>query len=168
MAKKNFFRGMLALALAFSMAAAGCSDGSSDGDSSGGGGTSGSLPAAKGKLTVNGLSAYDGKYIWVSGLAGGTALFGCTNITGFPSATTYVLVKISGGTAAVPLYYLSGANYAAYEGNDTLGVLSLYILENGTLKQTEVANLLSNNIAVNGVTEGTFSGGNLTVDWGTP
>jgi hypothetical protein len=165
MAKKSFV-GMLALALVFGFALTGCP---TDDDSS-----NETFPAAKGKITINGLSSYNDRYVYGAGMAGSTLLIGLTDITGYGTTDlAYKLVKISGGKAEVPLYYVnSGAtsyadSYLAYEGNDTISVFSLLILDDddGFLKQTDAASISTSAVASKSLTSGTFSSGNLTIAW---
>jgi hypothetical protein len=147
----------------------GCNDGTSDDTEDE------TFPAAKGKVTINGLSEHDGKYIWLSGAAGGKPLFGITDITGYadPEALAYKLVKISGGTAAVPLYTAnpSATSYSdafvAYDGNDGVTALTILIINDadGSLSTTEMETVTSSYAGMKMLLSGTFSSGNLTVDW---
>jgi hypothetical protein len=129
------------------------------------------FPEPKGKLTVKGLSNFNNKYVYVYGLAGGNLLVGLTDITGYPSDITYKLVKISGGEAIVPLYYANASassysnSFIAYSGNDALSStsqLSVIILNDSTLKSSNAANAITNNLGIGKITSGSFSNGNIT------
>ncbi|MDR0538884.1 MAG: hypothetical protein LBG74_00045 [Spirochaetaceae bacterium] len=131
------------------------------------------MPFAKGKLTINGIPAeHNGKYIYVTGMTGETPLFGITGYAGTDIA--YKLVKIKNGKAVVPLYNAkSGAaslpnSFTAYKGNDTISGLMIYPVSDndGFLTPGEITPAMT---AAAGdaktVTSGSFSNGNLTVDW---
>jgi hypothetical protein len=167
MANKKLWLGMLVIVLAFGLVMAGC-DHNAGGD--GGGET---FPAPKGKLTINGLGSYNGEYIWLSGFIGSSkALYGFTDITGYPSSIAFKLVKISGGKAEVPLYTLNPSAtsysdaYIAYEGNDAAtGFRILIINDNdGSLTAAEISALRSP-VDSKSLSTGSFSNGNLTIDW---
>jgi hypothetical protein len=174
MANKKFFVGILAVMLVLGMAIVGCDDGS---DGSGGNSSAETFPTAKGKITINGLSSFNGKYVYGTGLAGAKALVGVTDITGYGSVdAAYKLVKISNGKAEVPLYYVntgatSYANpYVAYDGNDSVSAtspFSLIILDDadGVLKLSEAVSVIASPLGAKNITSGTFSNGNLTVTW---
>ena len=168
MVNKKFWSGMLVMILAFGMMVVGCELEDPQ-----------KFPATRGKLTINGLGGFgDGYYVYVSGMAGSSALVGITDITGYPSDTAYKLAKTSGGRAEVPLYtanpYASSYadSYDAYSGNDPISSLNIYILNDGSLREYNAASVTANVISSNPdrrriLTSGTFSRGNYTVNWGT-
>jgi hypothetical protein len=140
------FAGAAALLPAL-MVLAGC------GTLGGGGGGGGSIPEPKGMLTITNVPPeHEGKYVWISGGPIESSLSGTTEITGKPPNVVYKLVKIEGGTAAVPLYtvYMVGGagafgptykiTISAYEGNDPAN-LSIYLIndDDGLLTNTEAA-----------------------------
>jgi hypothetical protein len=167
--KHGLLFGFAALFLAAMFSFTACSSGGDD-DDGGGGGTS--LPAAKGKIKVSGLDSYNGKYIWGSGMAGGNLLYGITDFTGDSSELTFKLVKITGGTAEIPLYRLNQNTTSAsdiliaYDGNDAATGVTLSILDDadGLLKMSEFGTVTSSAVGKM-ILDGTFSNGNLTVDW---
>jgi hypothetical protein len=54
-----------------------------DSDGNGSGNNTSGFPAAKGKITINGLGSFNDKYVYVSCLAGSSnVLVGLTDITG--------------------------------------------------------------------------------------
>jgi hypothetical protein len=96
------------------------------------------LPAAKGKLTVTGLSKYNDEYITMLTTLNGEQLSGFSSITLVDDIYMMTLVKISGGQAIIPLYFLgeddTGTRTAiAYEGNDTDIGIDIGIFTQGTL-----------------------------------
>jgi hypothetical protein len=102
--------GMLGMVLAFGLAVVGCDDGSTSDD----GGTNG-------LLTVTGLSAYDGKYIMVTGGDGAALMLGGFVMNNSTGAATLPL--ISGGKAEVKIYaYDSSNNGKDYSGSDSVGL----------------------------------------------
>jgi len=124
------------------------------------------VPEAKGKLTINGLSSFNDKYVYVQGLASGVELIGLTSVTGYPSDTTYNLVKISGGKAEVPLYTSSSSNsFTSYNGNDTITSLNIIIVSASSLKESNASSVITSNLGKKMLTSGTFSNGNMTVNW---
>jgi len=130
-----------------------------------------SFPAAKGKLTINGLNSFNDKYVYVQGLVGSSVLVGLTDITDYPSDITYKLVKISGGKAEVPLYMANVSTssysdaYIAYSGNDTITSISIIIINESSLKSSNVSNAILSNLGMKTIKSGTFANGNMTIDW---
>jgi hypothetical protein len=160
--------GMLGMALVFSLAVTGCENDTTSDDGGGGG----SFPPAKGKLTINGLGSYDGNYIYFAGLTGSNVLFiGVTELIVYDTGPVYKLAKISGGTAVVPVYKANYSatslsdQYIAYEGNDTISELPILIFtdDDGSLTLTEITD--NSKIVTSKPISGTFSNGNLTVNW---
>ena len=131
------------------------------------------FPSAKGKLTVNGLSNFNDKYVYLNGLAGGNLLIGLTDITGYPLDIAYKLEKISGGKVDIPLYTAntSASSYSdsfiAYSGNDTITSINIIILSESSLKASNAATAITTNLGRKTLASGTFSNGNMTVDWDT-
>jgi hypothetical protein len=150
MKKKFLFPMVLIIVLALS----GCDK---DGD-----GGNDPFPAAKGKLTVNGLGNFNNKYVYASGLAGGNALQGIIDAT----SSSFKLAKIANAKVEVPLYVPKGSAYSAYSGNDAVTTVSIYILDVDTLEISKVQNVIYSNFGSKTVLSGTFSSGNMTVVWG--
>jgi formylglycine-generating enzyme required for sulfatase activity len=124
-------------------------------------------------LTINGLGSFNDKYVYVDGMAGGSSvLSGITDITGYPNDVGYKLVKISGGKAEVPLYKANPSatsysnSYIAYDGNENVNIINITILSESTLKASNL-NAIMNNLGKITLTSGSFSNGNMTIDWGT-
>ena len=165
MINKKFWPGMLVLVLAFGMMVVGCKDEPEKDDPP-------KFPPAQGKLTVNGLDGFNDKYIYAQGLAGSSVLTGFIDITGYPSDIGYKLIKISGGKAEIPLYTANASassyanSYAAYTGNDTVTSVSIMIINEASLKASNASNVIMNNLGMKIITSGSFSNGNMTVDWG--
>jgi len=140
------------------------------------GGGSGTLPAARGKLTITGLSAFNGKYVNVVVTFGDgkSGLVGIESVSGNSSSGTMRLPQISGGRAVVPLYTPSENNdLAAYAGNDTAAASSLFIvvMNTGTITSTtsqDITTVMANFDFVDmGMNTASvrFSGGNATVSF---
>jgi formylglycine-generating enzyme required for sulfatase activity len=165
MKRSAILRGMSVLLLAFAMTAViGCKDDEPEPQI---------FPAAKGKLTINGLGSFNDKYVFVDGMAGGSSvLSGIIDIIGYPNDIAYKLVKISGGKAEVPLYKANPSatsysnSYIAYNGNENVSIINITILSESTLKASNL-NAIMNNLGKKTLTEGSFSNGNMTIDWGT-
>jgi len=132
----------------------------------------GTFPEPIGKLTINGIpSEYNDKYIFLGGGASDvTVLYGMTDIT-FTSYTDYTfhLVKITNGSAVVPLYKINtggAASYSTifspYNGNGTITALVIMILNDSKLNVANAQNV-TNYVASTSITSNSFSGGNLTV-----
>jgi formylglycine-generating enzyme required for sulfatase activity len=164
MKRNAILRGLSVLLLAFVMTVIGCKDEKDEPQT---------FPAAKGKLTINGLGGFNDKYVYVNGVvAGSDVLLGLTDITGnSKDDVTYKLAKISGGKAEVPLYMVKNssglASYVAYDGNDNVTSLSIMILSESTLKSSNAVNAITNNLGIMRLMSGKFSNGNMTIDWGT-
>ena len=132
------------------------------------------FPVVKGKMTINGLSDFNGKYVYVSGLAGSSLITGLTDITGYITPDmAFKLPQISGGKVEAPLYTpnpqaTSYANsYTAYSGNDTItSMVSIYIVNDSSVKASNAQSAITNNLGTRMLTSGTFSNGNMTIDWG--
>jgi hypothetical protein len=110
----------------------------------------------------------------VQGLtSGNSVLTGLTDITGYPSDIAFQLAKISGNEVKVPLYTANaqatkyGDSYVAYGGNDTVSSINIVILADGSLKSSNAANAIMNNLGMATITAGEFSNGNITVNWKT-
>jgi hypothetical protein len=166
MAHKKLWLGMWVIVFTFGMMVMGCEDNPQN--------SSPSFPAAKGKMTINGLEDFNGKYVYVQGLAGSsTVLTGLTDITDYPKDITYKLARISGDKTEVPLYAANSSatsyenSYIAYSGNDTITSINIIILDTDSLKSSNVASAINSNSGKKTVTSGTFSNGNITLDWGT-
>jgi hypothetical protein len=132
------------------------------------------LPAAKGKLTVNGLGAYNDKYILGAGEAGSKIIVGCNNMTANAGVfISYEFVRITNDKAELPLYYYLTENVNentipslfAYDGNDTITYFLIGIFDDADGLFTEDDDINAENIANKELTSGTFSSGNLTVSW---
>jgi hypothetical protein len=93
-------------------------------------------PSTDGILTVTGLSAYNGKYIWVMGIglsgewAGSSPLLGVAgaNMAG-EQITSITLTPIIGGQAAIKIYEIYNnlkgyINLKGYSGSDTVGIMA--------------------------------------------
>jgi hypothetical protein len=114
MKKKFLLVGMAAL-LGASLFFLGCPADSDDDDGGGGGGGG---PSTVGKLTITGLSGYNGKFAMAIGEEGEIQLF-CGKVTG-PESVEAVL--ISGGQVVLPVYKVEGEAPVSYSGNDTVPV----------------------------------------------
>jgi hypothetical protein len=139
----------------------------------------GGLPDAKGKLTLNGFSDFNGKYVYSALItASGKYLIG-TNAEEFTN-NEYVMsmVRISGGSAQVPLYTTntSGSSvadiYVPYDGSETFQTVAVMIVNDSDGKFTAVdaaaiaanyAAMISNNPSNTSFTPST-SGGNITIN----
>jgi hypothetical protein len=167
---------VLVMAFAVSLFAVSCGkddDGDGGDDSGGNGNVSGGLmPTAKGQLTVNGLSAYDGKHTHASGVTydedDQLYFTGVRDITVSNSSAVYHIVKIESGSAKIPLYYNDdGATdvrnaYKAYEGNskDSRLMVAIQSSSSYTMGGTEPT------LAVKWF-KVRFTNGSATVNWST-
>jgi hypothetical protein len=141
-------------------------------DTDDGNGGSGKFPSREGKITVTNLpDNFNGKYAFATGLAGGKVLTGLTDISGYPSNISFKLVEISNNRAEIPLYTPNieassySTSYKAYYGNDSVTTLSIYILNEGSLKESNVQSLIMSNLGHKTVSSGYFSNGNISVKW---
>jgi hypothetical protein len=159
------FLGIISLVVFVMLAVSVCDDGTKPEETP-------SFAVAKGKLTINGLGSFNDKYVYVQGLAGSSVLVGLTDITGYPTNIAYKLVRISSGKAEVPLYMANPSassysdSYISYNGNDTISSISIIILSDSSLSASNVATVITNNLGKKTLTSGTFSNGNLTMNWG--
>ena len=185
MKRNNFWLTILAIVLATTIGAVGCDNGTTDdnnGQQKGKG-----LPPAKGKMTINGFTPdFENRYVYVQGMISdigdiynGKFLYGMADLTisYAESLTTFKLVKITNGSAVVPLYTLkdipatSVSSFIAYDGNDPVsGGLGVYIylfdvpeLDSNNIAAQLVSTIFSGDYML--VTTGAFSNGNLTVTW---
>jgi hypothetical protein len=162
---KKIWMGMWVIALIFGMTVIGCNNDPPEDPPK--------FPAAKGKLTINGLDNFNDKYVYVQGLAGSSVLVGLTDIIGYPSDIAYKLVKISSGKAEVPLYTANASassysnSYVAYSGNDTITSVSIILLNENPLEGYNASTAIMSNLGLKRLTSGMFSDGNMTVDWRT-
>jgi len=138
----------------------------------------GDIPAAKGKLTINGIPAeYEGKSIFLSyRVDDDVRLCGFADMheLGKGDDEKIKLAVISNGTANLPLYIIdtnasSPSSYIkAYDGNDTFSV-TIFILDvdggDTFFTWNEIATKIKQPIDRKNINK-QFSGGNLTVDWG--
>ncbi|MDR0457355.1 MAG: hypothetical protein LBH20_11825 [Treponema sp.] len=167
MANKKLLLGMLVIAFVSGMTVVRCKDEPSPPPPT--------FPPAKGKLTINGLDSFNDKYVYLQGVVDNSVvLLGFTNTTGSSADIAYNLVKISGGKAEVPLYTVQvstsskySASYVAYSGNDTLSAMSIIILSESSLKESNASTAIMSNLGMKMFRSGTFSNGNMAVDWGT-
>jgi len=148
--------------------------------------TGGGVPAAKGKLTINGFpSNLENKYVYADGMLGAIGdtkyIYAMADAAMADVATTvsdvaFKLVKITNGSAVIPLYTLkdgtfpSIAPFIAYEGNDTVNEnigVGIVVFESPalTLREIVLAVLTKQTLGSLTVKTGTFSNGNLTVTW---
>jgi hypothetical protein len=117
--KRFLLLGMSGALLVFGLMFTACDD------DSGGGGFGGHT------LTVTGIPAeHNGKYIMALGnLSGSTAIVGVASIDG----SSYTLVKIAGGSAVIPIYYMDTAagSYKPYT-DDGSGSVTLSVYESSS------------------------------------
>ena len=158
--------GIVAFAAVIGFSTAGCDTGST---SSGPGEL---LPAAKGKLTVTGLGAFNGKWAIVFDSSindgGSKSVIGVQSITDESNALIKY-VPISGGQVSIPLYTYTGGfeNLTAYQGNGTASSVIVVIMNASSIRYFDLIDIEVDVITVKQVkVSKTFSGGNLTVDWG--
>jgi len=147
MAKKIFWTGMLAMALAFGMAVVGCDDGStSESGSNGSGGT----------FTITNIpSQYNGKYA-VSFVGDDSEILGAQSIN--LETGTYTFVQISSGRVNLPLWTSNSGNLVRYSGNDTV-VGFVYIFDSATSEDYPSAII---GVEFESIV---FSNGNATKSW---
>jgi hypothetical protein len=143
---------------------------------SGGGGDT--LAGAKGKLTLTGFNEFNGKYVY-SALATASEKFLIgTNAVEF-TEDDYVItmVKITGGTAVVPLYTTNATGttvadiYVPYEGSETIKTVAIMIVSDSDGKftasdsadfSTSYAAMIASNASNTSFTPAT-SGGSITI-----
>ena len=136
------------------------------------GGNSGGLPTAKGKMTINGFpSDFENMYAYPSGyLTNVIYILGFNDVTISNSDFTLKLVKITNGTAVVPLYTFNNAPgsdinkaFNAYDGNDSIS-LGIMVFEFPELSPNNMSSMVDFKDIMT-VAPATFSNGNLTVTW---
>jgi hypothetical protein len=101
------------------------------------------------------------------------------DVGGSSEATAYmILAKISNGTAVVPLYTMGGeSTFAAYSGNDTITGfdagpmfigIDIFDVKDGKLITSEMGQIVGSGGLLDhrDITNGKFSSGNMTVNWG--
>jgi hypothetical protein len=110
MAKKNFWLGILVLALVFGMTVVGCDDGSTN-DNGG---------ITEGTFVLTDIPAtYNGKYAYFEAQNSSVYIVGCQSVN--MSTETIRLVQISNGKASIPLWIFNESTNSVtrYSGNDT-------------------------------------------------
>jgi len=148
--------------------------------------TGSGLPAAKGKLTINGFSPnLENKYVYADGLLGVTGdtktIYAMADAAMADTAlsvsdVTFKLVKIINGSAVIPLYTLKDETFTsispfiAYDGNDTVNAnigIGIAVFETPALTLREIVSAILTHQTTGSMTvkTGTFSNGNLTVTW---
>jgi hypothetical protein len=155
---------VLIMALAIGLFAVSCDK---DDDKNENGPVSGGLmPPAKGKLTITGLSEYDGKYVILDGSIGSTAILGIRDLTINEKSgeATFHLVKITNGSVQVPLFSVTDDDVLAYSGNGT-GSMNVFITSMATLPENFETVLLNTLLDAKGFTGVSFSSGNASVEW---
>jgi hypothetical protein len=144
----------------------------------GGGGDGGSLAGAKGKLALNGFTEFNGKYVYSTLVTtSGKSLIGTNAVEIVGSEAAISMVRISGGSAQVPLYTTNASGstvadiYVPYEGSETFEVVSIMIVDDADGKftssdavffETNYAAVISNNTSNTSFTPST-SNGNIAV-----
>jgi hypothetical protein len=122
------------------------------------------LPAAKGKLTVTGLSKYNDEYIGIRSGINGKELVGVSSLTKVDDIYVITLVKISDGQAVIPLYLEIDAKtvaYEAYAGNDSNIDIEISIFRRGTYSSGDTDDRPYMNLR--GIVS--FTNGNATKEW---
>jgi len=114
---KNIIKliGIIALVAAIGFSMAACDD-----DSGGGGGSGGTF-------TLTDIpSQYNGKYAWLQGSSRDditvVVVTGCQDATRTPTP-----VRISNGTANIPMWQQTYGGYKGYYGNDTFAAITVLI-----------------------------------------
>jgi hypothetical protein len=146
--------------------------------SPGGDSGSGGLAAAKGKITLTGFDAYNGKYVY-SGctINSTTALLGINGAEWHGSEYAITMPQIENGSVEIPLYTMNaGATtvdevYVPYEGNDALITVSIIIVDDadGKFTSSDAAGFATSYAAIivsnssNTSFTPTLSSGNLTI-----
>jgi hypothetical protein len=126
---KNLYKllgiAVLAMAIVFSFAA--CDNSTSSGGGGGGGGTSYST---NGELTITGLSAYEGKYIFGTGIdSSNNGYYVASSI----SSTEVKFGKVASGNVTLKVYKITSSGY----GNiDAGAVVTLSLIVTTTEKVT--------------------------------
>ena len=127
-------------------------------------------PTPHGKLTITGCDSYEGNYVYFSCVINGNATI--SSIYNLELGSK--MGKIENGTTEVPLYRMnpspSSSNdlYIAYEGNDSITALVVYIFEDddGWLSISDLSNITSLPVLdYKTYTSGSFSNGNLSINW---
>ena len=116
-----------------------------------------------GKLTINGLGNYNGKYIFAMAFLGENnecLLLGADGATGTLNKTLFKCVKIENGSAALNVWITEDyTTFDGYTGNDSL-VVYLYIVTDEFMnpRMIEATEGKTNTLRFNnGVGAGTFS-----------
>jgi hypothetical protein len=129
---------------------AGCDTGS------GGGGLS-----TSGKLTITGISSYNGKYAYAQGQIGeGSNMVICTKAT---SVANMKAVLISGDQVELPVYKFNGSNLASYSGSDTVDLM-IAILSTDNILTGEGEGQPENLVAIGTASDVIFASGIGTVN----
>jgi hypothetical protein len=149
---KNFLKlfGIIAVVAVIGFSMAACDDGSGGGGGGGGGGT----------FTLTGIPAkYNGMYASFFTSNGEGNIYGGNDVSIFgPEKGT----RISNGKVSIPVWFFATANGERYKGNDTLDIITIFIIESEEAGMLEAA--LHN---VDGATyhQVTFSNGSATRAW---
>jgi len=130
--------GVIAIVAVIGFSFAACGDGSDGGGGGGGGGGGSKEFPTKGKLTITGLEAYNGKYVMGVGPAEtrikayGKILI-VTNSAGWTEEVKREPAKISGGKATLKVFkeYNSADGLYSYEESDN-SYLSIFVYEKAT------------------------------------
>jgi hypothetical protein len=148
MTNKRFLTGMLAVALVFGVILAGCDTGSGGG---------GGAPSTDGKLTITGLSSYNGKYAYAMTTEDSEPQLMCFKATSNASAEA---VLISSGQVVLSVYKLDGSKLASYSGSGPVTALGIVICATKDMEGDPVAYGTANVTFANGV--GTLSSPSLS------
>jgi hypothetical protein len=164
--------------------AGGGGDNGGNGSGTGGGGggddnTGGAtLPGAKGKLTLTGFSEFNGKYVYSALVTtSGKALIGTNAVEITGGVTSISMVRINGGNAEVPLYYMNTSGttvadlYVPYDGSETFSAVAVMIVNDSDGKfvasdaasfATNYAGMIGSNTSNTSFTPST-SNGSITI-----
>jgi hypothetical protein len=144
MRKNKIYSWVISMALVFGVVLAGCDNGNSG---SGGDG----VPTTKGKLTITGLTSYNGKYAYAQTTSGTQVV--CMKATSNASAEA---VLISGSQVELPVYKFDGSNLASYSGSDTIS-LGIAICATKDMEGVPTASGTASVTFANGIGTATFS-----------
>lgn len=135
MASKKFWLRMLIMTLVFGMAVVGCDNGST---SSGGGSDA---PPTSGRLTITGLEAYNGNYVYAEGGTENVFLLAGENINLLQE--TFTGSRISNGSVTLKVWQrLETDELVAYSGNNRnveFGQLLIYSKATVSFSDIEIA-----------------------------
>jgi hypothetical protein len=168
--RKIFGYGLISviLVLAFTtLSLTGCDNGTGGGGG-GGGGDDISVSETNGRLTINGLDGYDGKYVGAAGINAAETLLLYAG-DGISGSFNYTGSRITNGSAALKVWeFINETRYRAYAGNDTI-TLGISIF-NSARFNLETPDIDFGEITVNftnGIGSGTFTsdGGNRTITY---